>query len=149
MKAQSSEPLSILEEGPAHLEKLHRGFPLSCLQTSAHEFALPGGSCPYNLSLLQCFLCKLRVLFSPLPLIPPPLKIMQPRKGHSQLSHASHGYFSSLQSMLFSQELIIVLWLAVCLASHALITNSTSDSSWCVNVLSRRSNTPGILVISS
>lgn len=72
MKAQSSKPLSILEERPAHLEKPYGDFPLSCPQTSAHKFALPGGSCPYNLSLLQCVLCKLRVLFSPLPASDPP-----------------------------------------------------------------------------
>lgn len=132
-----------------HLENLLVGFPPSCPQTFAHEVARPRGPVPLHPHLLQGF-SEGRGFCSPPPApIPPALKIMRPRKCHSQLSQASHGYFSSLHSILFSQELIIVLWLTVCLASHALITNSTLDSSWCVNVLSRRSNTPRIQVISS
>lgn len=88
-EAQSSGPLSSRKKDRPHPEKLHRGSPLSCPRTLPHEVAPPGGRCPYHLSPLQCFLCKPRALGSPLPPIPPSLKIMQPRKGHSQLSHAS------------------------------------------------------------
>lgn len=142
-----SSPGAFWKRDQLHPESWSAGFPLSHHQTFVPEVAQLD-ACPAP-TLQASRASPAPARFSPPPPISPSLNIMQRHQCRSQSSHASHGYFSSPHSILFSQELIIVLRLTVCLASRALIANSTRVVSWCVNVLSRHSNTPDILVISS